>query len=205
MAPRRQIARRRFHAVPSLYEMDLHGNIGWKHSGVAPTSLQRLPNGNTVVSTYQRILEITRDGKTVFTYPTQGHTYHARKTPDGHYVWIDACGEIGEVDDKGKLIAKTRISGGLSWGSIERLRNGRYLVALGGTAGKVQEIDMAGKVYWEKAVNNPNRSRPPRQRQHPRRQPRRSSHLRIRPQRQRTLEAPLHRKALRGDKAVNAS
>src|SRR5205814_1903451 len=86
-----------------------------------------------------------------------GHTYHARKLPDGHYLWIDAGGEIAEIDDKGTLIAKVKLSGGLAWGSIERLRNGRYLVALGGV-GKVQEIDFTGKVYWEKAVNNPNRA-----------------------------------------------
>jgi hypothetical protein len=141
-----------------IYEMDSRGVIGWKHAGIAPTSVQRLPNGNTVVSTYQHIIEITREGKTVFSYATQGHTYHARKLPDGHYVWIDAGGEIGEVDEKGTVIAKTKLSGGLSWGSIERLRNGHYLVALGGGAGKVQEVDMTGKVYWEKAVSNPNRA-----------------------------------------------
>lgn len=140
-----------------LYEMDLRGNIGWKHAGIAPTSLQRLPNGNTVVSTYQSIIELTREGKIIFTFATQGHTYHARKLPDGHYVWIDACGEIGEVDAKGKLLAKTKLGSGLTWGSIERLRNGRYLVALGGI-GKVQEVDMTGKIYWEKTVSNPNRA-----------------------------------------------
>jgi HEAT repeat protein len=141
-----------------IYEMDSRGVIGWKHAGISPTSVQRLANGNTVVSTYQHILELTREGKTVFTHATQGHTYHARKLHDGHYVWIDASGEIGEVDEKGSVIAKTKLSGGLSWGSIERLRNGHYLVALGGGGGKVQEVDMAGKVYWEKAVNNPNRA-----------------------------------------------
>jgi PQQ-like domain len=140
-----------------LYEMDARGVKGWKHTGIAPTSIQRLPNGNTVVSTYQSIIELTRDGKIVFNYSTQGHTYHARKLPDGRYVWIDACGEIAEVDAKGKLIAKVNLGGVLSWGSIERLRNGRYLVALGGV-GKVQEVDMTGKVYWEKIVNNPNRA-----------------------------------------------
>ena len=140
-----------------IYEMDARGNKGWQHAGIAPTSIQRLPNGNTVVSTYQRILEITRDGKTIFSYTTQGHTYQARKLSDGHYVWIDANGEIGEIDEKGKLIAKTKIGTGLSWGSIERLRNGRYLVALGGI-GKVQEVDMTGHVYWEKTVSNPNRA-----------------------------------------------
>jgi hypothetical protein len=140
-----------------IYEMDSRGNKGWQHAGIAPTSIQRLPNGNTVVSTYQRILEINREGKTVFSYTTQGHTYQARKLSDGHYVWIDANGEIAEIDEKGKLIAKTKVGSGLSWGSIERLRNGRYLIALGGV-GKVQEVDMAGHVYWEKAVSNPNRA-----------------------------------------------
>ena len=140
-----------------IYEMDTRGVIGWKHTGITPTSVQRLPNGNTVVSTYQKIIELTRDGKAVFSYTTQGHTYHARKLRDNHYVWIDACGEIGEIDETGILLAKTKVGAGLAWGSIERLRNGRYLVALGGI-GKVQEIDMTGKVFWEKKVSNPNRA-----------------------------------------------
>lgn len=141
-----------------IYEMDSRGIVGWKHSGIAPTSLQRLPNGNTVASTYQNIIELTREGKIVFKYATQGHTYHARKTPDGHYIWIDACGEIGEVDGDGKVMHKVKVGASLSWGSIERLRNGRFLIALGGGSGMVQEVDMAGKVYWQKAVNNPNRA-----------------------------------------------
>jgi hypothetical protein len=135
----------------------MRGNVVWKYAGVNPTSIQRLPNGNTVASSYQKIIEINRDGAVVFSYSTQGHTYHVRKTPDNHYIWIDACGEIGEIDAAGRLIAKTKISAGLAWGSIERIRAGRYLVALGGV-GKVQEIDMAGRVYWEKNVNNPNRA-----------------------------------------------
>ncbi len=140
-----------------IYEMDTHGVVGWKHAGISPTSVQRLPNGNTVCSTYQKIIEFTRDGKIIFEFPTQGHTYHARKLPDGHYIWIDAGGEIGEIDQAGKQIAKVKVGSGLAWGSVERLRNGRYLVALGGVS-KVQEVDMSGKVFWERAVNNPNRA-----------------------------------------------
>ncbi|MBI1831856.1 MAG: PQQ-binding-like beta-propeller repeat protein, partial [Planctomycetes bacterium] len=140
-----------------IYEMNARGTVGWTHKGVSPTSIQRLPNGNTVISTYQSILEVTRDGRTIFTHSTQGHTYHARKTADGHFIWIDANGEIAEIDHQGKLLAKVKLAGSLAWGSIERLRNGRYLVALGGV-GKVQEVDMTGKVFWEKAVSNPNRA-----------------------------------------------
>ncbi len=140
-----------------IYEMDPRGVIGWKHAGISPTSVQRLPNGNTVASTYRDILEFTRDGKIVFSFQTQGHTYHARKTADQHYLWIDACGEVGEIDETGKQIHTLKVGTGLAWGSIEKLRNGHYLVALGGV-GKVQEVDMTGKVYWEKLVNNPNRA-----------------------------------------------
>jgi hypothetical protein len=140
-----------------IVELDTRGAIGWKFTGISPTSVQRLANGNTVVSSYQKIVEINRDGVVVFSYTTQGHTYHARKLADNHYIWIDACGEIGEIDAAGKLIAKTRVGAALAWGSIERVRNGHYLVALGGI-GKVQEVDMTGRVYWERKVNNPNRA-----------------------------------------------
>ncbi|MBI2806392.1 MAG: HEAT repeat domain-containing protein [Planctomycetes bacterium] len=140
-----------------VYELDTRGVIGWKHAGIAPTSVQRLPNGNTVISSYQSIIEVTRENRIVFSYKTQGHTYHARKLPDGHYVWIDASGDIGEIDDKGALVRKVKVGNGLAWGSVERLRNGRYLVALGGV-GKVREIDATGNVHWECNVNNPNRA-----------------------------------------------
>lgn len=140
-----------------ICEMDTRGAVLWKHTGISPTSVQRLPNGNIFCSTYQKLIELTRAGKIVFEHSTQGHTYHARKLPDNHYVWIDASGEVSEIDEAGKQIARAKLGGGLAWGSIERLRNGRYLVALGGV-GKVMEVDMKGKVYWERAVNNPNRA-----------------------------------------------
>src|SRR5262249_14249631 len=77
------------------------------------------------------------------------------------YVWIDASGEIGEVDEKGTVIAKTKIGNGLAWGSIERLRNGHYLVALGGAPPKGQEGARQGKAYRGKAVNKPHTPAPP--------------------------------------------
>ena len=140
-----------------VYEMDPRGTIGWKYAGLSPTSCQRLPNGNTVIATYQSIVEITRAGNIVFSYKTPGHTYHARKLSDGRYVWIDACGEIGAIDDTGKELARHSVGNGLTWGSIEKLRNGHFLVALGGI-NKVQEMDLDGKIYWEKKVSNPNRT-----------------------------------------------
>ncbi len=140
-----------------VLEMDTKGTVLWKHAVNSPNSVQRLPNGNTFIASYTTLVEVTRDGRTVFTQASPGHTYYARKLRNGHIVSIDASGRVTELDDKGKSLQTASLNAGLAWGSIEPLSNGRFLVAQGGV-GKVVEMDLAGKVFWEKEVANPNRA-----------------------------------------------
>src|SRR6202011_3041700 len=60
------IAESRGHTVT---ERDFKGNVLWeKKLGADPTGCQRLPNGNTFVSTYSSVMEFGRDGKEVYSF-----------------------------------------------------------------------------------------------------------------------------------------
>ena len=58
-------------------EYDPDGKPGWQGPARQPTSVQRLPNGNTLVSelSTKQIMEIDRGGQTVWDYkPADGST-----------------------------------------------------------------------------------------------------------------------------------
>ncbi len=137
-----------------VVEMNRAGEVLWSYTIASPLCCQRLPNGNTFIATYSSVTEVTRDGKTVYTH-RRSHCYHAQKLRTGHILCIDSKGELVELDPGGKEIFKLNVGGGQSWACVEALPGGRFLLALGGN-GKVIEIDRTGKVYWERAVRNPN-------------------------------------------------
>jgi hypothetical protein len=139
-----------------VVEMNREGKVLWSHTIHSPLHCQRLPNGNTFIATYHAVTEVTPDGKVVYSH-TRTHGYHAQKLRNGHILCIDSAGVLTEMDSAGKQLHRVDAGGGRgqSWGSVEALPNGRFLLALGGS-GKAVEIDWQGKVYWERAVPNPN-------------------------------------------------
>lgn len=140
-----------------VVEMDAKGKVRWTYKINSPLRCQRLANGNTFIATYSALTEVTRGGAVLYSYPAEGHQYHACKLRDGHIVAINAGGLVRELDPAGKEVRRVVLEGGQgqSWACIEPLPGGRFLVALGGSH-KVAEIDLAGKVYWERKVANPN-------------------------------------------------
>jgi hypothetical protein len=138
-----------------VVEMNRQGRVLWSHTITGPVCCQRLANGNTFIAARGVLTEVTRDGKTVFTVPRGG--YYAQKLRNGHVLCIDIQGVVLELDTAGKEVGRINVGGGTvqSWACVEALANGRYLVALGSN-GKVLEVDGAGKVFWERAVRNPN-------------------------------------------------
>jgi hypothetical protein len=135
-------------------ERDRTGKVLWTHKvGNFPTTCQRLRNGNTFIATYSEVLEVTPDGKEVKKYASQGGSiYRAQRLPDGHVLFLMSGGQIVELDEAYKVVRQIAVPGGEgTYGGVELLPNGRFLVALYG-ANKVLEIDAAGKVHWEAAV-----------------------------------------------------
>jgi hypothetical protein len=120
-----------------------------------PVCCQRLANGNTFTATHDALVELTPDGKILYTMPNKGNSvYYAEKLPDGRIVSLNMGGVVTEYDSSRKEIRSFTPgakAGGLSWGSVERLPGDRYLIALSGPD-KVMETDGTGKVLWEVTV-----------------------------------------------------
>ncbi len=144
------------HGVTQVTERDRAGTILWeqKTSGM-PVSCQRLSNGNTVIATYNELLEVTREHKVVFTYKVPGaQLYYGQKLRNGHYLCVLSNNRIVELDDKGKDVLIINVPNTSGWASVERLTSTNYLVALY-SANRVVEVNPSGKVVWELSVRNP--------------------------------------------------
>jgi hypothetical protein len=137
-----------------VVEVDRRGKVLWSHPVNLPVSCQRLPNGNTFIGTYSSLLEVTREGKTVFSYSKPRSIFSAMKLRNGHLLYIHSRGSIVELDTAGKEVRRINVGGTGSWGGVEPLANGNYLVAQC-DRNKVVEVDKAGKVVWEYSINTP--------------------------------------------------
>lgn len=129
-------------------ERDHRGRILWEQAfDDGPVSVMRLPNGNTFVSTMNRVLEVRRDGQIVYSYPCDPNTSisDANRLPDGRIAMITTDGEVIWLGPNGKELK--RIKGDDSQGAIEGQPNGHILVSQIG-AGRITEYDAKGdKVF----------------------------------------------------------
>ncbi len=131
-------------------ERDLKGNVKWSFQvpGGNPIACQRLPNGNTFVATYNQVMEVTRDQKTVYmkNHGPQFYLFGCTRMRNGHTAVITAQGKVMELDGKGDQIRELSVPHN-GWAGVEALPNGRYLVALMSNS-TVQEVDNQGKSHW---------------------------------------------------------
>jgi hypothetical protein len=138
-------------------ERDRQGKVLWRHrTSGNPVACQRLPDGNTLVATFNELYEVTADDKKVKSHTHRMGFRHAVRLPNGHVLYITSNGLVEELDAAWKREVRSvrpaaYAAGASYWASIEPLANGRYLLALGG-AGRVVEMDAAGKVRWECSV-----------------------------------------------------
>jgi hypothetical protein len=137
-------------------ERDVTGKVLWEYAvRDSLVACQRLANGNTFLATYSQLLEVTPDGKTVFSHaPSSTTVYAAQKLSAGRFAYLGADGVLVELDDKGKELKKVKLEPaptGLV--KFEALPGGRYLV---GRAEKIVELDETGKVIWECSFANAN-------------------------------------------------
>jgi hypothetical protein len=136
-------------------ERDRQGKVLWtRRVDNYPVSCQRLPNGNTFIASYSELLEVSRDGKAVYSHKKKGNIYCARKRRNGNIIYAHGDGAIVEIDPDGKEVHSITVEGLSSWAGIEVLPNGRYLISKY-SQNRVVEIDKAGKVHWECTVQTP--------------------------------------------------
>ncbi|HEV3262646.1 MAG TPA: PQQ-binding-like beta-propeller repeat protein, partial [Gemmataceae bacterium] len=136
-------------------ERDLKGKIVWEKAlNQSPIVCQRLPNGNTFIATYNSVLEVTRDGKEVYSHSPGGNffIYGAHRMRNGHIACISGQGEILDLDGAGKVVKTIPVTTNGGWCGVEGLPGGRFLVAVTGQ-NKVLEVDGSGKTVWECSVN----------------------------------------------------
>lgn len=137
-------------------ERDRQGNVLWQFNTSSPIACQRLPGGNTLVATFNDLMEVTPAGKAVHSYQHRAGFRHALRLRNGNILFISSNGEIGELDTDWKPVRTITPaqwgSGAGYWASIEPLPGSRFLVVYGGV-NKVVELDGAGKILWE--INQP--------------------------------------------------
>jgi PQQ-like domain len=90
-------------------------------------------------------------GKTLFEAGGFRYPWGAHATPEGHRLGVDLQASfVVEYNAQGKECWRQNVPGEPI--SVQRLVNGRTLVALAG-AGKIVEIDRAGKFVWEVSLD----------------------------------------------------
>jgi hypothetical protein len=150
------IAERHGHRVT---ERDRTGAVQWQtKTRGEPVSCQRLANGNTFIGTSNEILEVTREGKTIFSHTPPEYVYSATRLRNGHVIYAHNQQGLVELDGSGKVVRKVPFvhqgDGAGVWLGAELLPNGHFLIGVYGE-NKVVEIDAAGKRLWEGAVTSP--------------------------------------------------
>ena len=121
-------------------ERDLRGTVLWKLEGIAPVSVQRLPNGNTFIPCNDLLIEVDRRGKEVLRAMVAGIAA-ARRLPDGRIVAFDR-NEIIQLDKAGKEVKRSPVMVGGA-GCNEVLDNG-HVLALSPGMGNLTEFDQDG-------------------------------------------------------------
>jgi HEAT repeat protein len=130
-------------------ERNFKGDVLWEKSAQNPIACQRLINGNTFIVCRNQLVEVTRDGKEVFTHnrPDYG-IMGAHKLRNGKIIMFTNNGMAVRMDANGKE-EKSFSVGHLMWGGGgDVLPNGHVLMPQW-NGNKVVEYDQDGKVVWE--------------------------------------------------------
>ncbi len=142
-------------------ERNLKGEIVWKKMVQGPLAAQRLPNGNTFITTEHQLVEVDKNGKELFTYvrPDGASFMRAVKLRNGDVVSIIQLGvpRYVRLTPSGKEFKEVK-----SWGVQVRTSGGRIDVLPNGHVlipemdnNRVVEYDADGQGVWEVAIDQP--------------------------------------------------
>lgn len=133
-----------------ITERDAQGKVLRTIKGnIDPNGCQRLKNGNIFVSCYSRVLELTPDGKEVYSHSIAGSNA-VRKHRNGNIIYAKGS-EIIEIDTQGKEVRRIPLPPKNFWVGLEGLPGDRFLASSSST-GLVVEIDGKGKELWSTQV-----------------------------------------------------
>lgn len=132
-------------------ERNRKGDIVWKSPplGGNATSAQRLPNGNTLVSTHQGVMEFDRSGKRLGEFPNlPNQIYQVHRDKRGHTFVLGDSG-LTELDPSNKILRTIPIAKMQGWGGFQVLPNQHFLIGYYNSANGYAEVDATGKALFE--------------------------------------------------------
>ena len=138
-----------------IEQRDPAGKVVWSTRSTNPQlaamSLQRLPNGNTLIgdAEAERVVELTRDGKTAWELRGQDHPAGIQRLPNGNTL-VGGRGYVCEFDRSGRIVWQFDGRSGASLGWVAdavRLPNGNTLIC-DICCATVSEVDRSGRVVW---------------------------------------------------------
>lgn len=136
-----------------LVEYDAAGKEVWRFDNLPnkPYSVQRLPNGNTLVPVYgQEILEIRPDKTFARRIKVPETVKWAEQLENGRILVVFyTSGRIAELDPQGQILWS--VAGMGQPYSVQRLANGNTLVA-NRRNNQVIEVDRSGQTVWSYAA-----------------------------------------------------
>ena len=140
------------HSGKKVTERNRAGDILWeKQLSHGPVAVQRLPNGNTFIATYQAVMEVKRNGSTVYSHQPPGtnrQIYDGQRLANGRILLMTLNGTLMIIQGQSGKVLHSIATGLTGCYSARMLKNGRFLIT-SYSRGKVREIDRSGKVYWE--------------------------------------------------------
>jgi len=120
-----------FHTA-RITERDLKGNVTWeKNVGGNPIGVEKLRNGNIFVVMQNRLLELDRAGKEVYTVDRPGHDiFRGKRLSNGDVAFVTNVGAYIRMDPKTKNVVKTFNVGQIPvlFGGIDVLSTGNVVV-----------------------------------------------------------------------------
>jgi hypothetical protein len=131
------------------------GEILWEKHVDEPLMAQRLANGNTFIATEERLIEVDRDGKDVFTYSRPGDGFRkAVKLPNGEIACVTSSNRFLRIDSSGREIQNFIVHVATKGGRIEVLPRGRILLAEM-NLNRIVEYDASGRIVWTQLISHP--------------------------------------------------
>jgi hypothetical protein len=146
------------HSGNRVTERTSKNEVVWEKKVVMPIMAQRLANGNTVIATRERVMEVKPNGEEVSAYqPPNGQmVMKAMRLRNGDTALITQLGgtRFLQVDAKGKASRDFPVQLKYSGGRIDVLANGNVLIPEADN-NRVAEFDAKGKVVWEAPIEQP--------------------------------------------------
>lgn len=140
-----------------LAERTFRGDIRWEYAipnTFHPLGFQRLPSGNILLIASNRLSEITRGGREIYSYNRpQSDIFTARRMPDGQTILVSSNGTAHRIDAAGRELKAWGIPGISSQGA-HVLPNGNIVVPQQ-YQNRVTEYDQNGKTIWSVTTNQP--------------------------------------------------